>query len=250
MTIDAIKPAVFDNLDEIRAFFTLKNKDFGQDEASIKGLNIGYNTEEDPEIVTRNRRKILHEFGIDSNWVAFANQVHSNRVLKVTEGGTFAKTDALVTQVPGLALAIQVADCGAVLIADPKSQIIAAAHAGWRGAAGDIVPRTLKKMDALGAELHNCFAFISPCISAENFEVGHEVAEQFPEPFVDAHSYKKPHVDLKGYLAHQLTSAGVKQSRIEVHPGCTIMQAEQYYSYRREKDKSGRMMALIQLKER
>lgn len=249
MAIKVIRPEVFAGQKDVQAFFTLKNAQLQNREAFVEGLNLGYNTQEIPEVVTQNRQLLLAELRIDRDWIAFANQVHSNRVTIVNEGGTFAETDALITQIPGLALAIQVADCAAVLLADSDKKTIAAVHAGWRGAAGDIVLRTLEKMKTLGARTENCRAFISPCISVANFEVGDEVADQFPPQFVDAYSYKKPHVDLKGFLVHQLLEAGLPEINIEVNPECTIEKGDRYYSYRREKDQSGRMMAVIKLAE-
>lgn len=250
MAIDVIRPEIFKKEKNLRAFFTLKNESFDtKEEAVIRGLNLGFNTGEAPEIIEDNRKKLCEAFDIDPHWVAFANQIHSNRVKIVTNGGTFAETDGLITQVPGLALAMQVADCAAVLIADPASSIIAAVHAGWRGAAGDIVPRAIEKMIQLGADIAGCKAFISPCISLKNFEVGNEVADQFPEEFVDFNSYEKPHINLKAFLNYQLKDAGLEETNIEIHPECTIAEEYKYYSYRREGDGSGRMMAVIQLTE-
>ena len=248
MQIEVIKPRL-SKTRGVHAFFTLKNEAFSPDSHSIKGLNLGYNTTEAPEIITQNRELLLKETGIDPNRIAFANQVHSNRVKVVTEAGTYAETDGLITQIPQLALAIQVADCAAILLYDENSRTIAAVHAGWRGAAGDIVPRTINKMKQMGSKPQNCRAFISPCISQQNFEVGEEVAEQFPDQFVDYASYKKPHLNLKRFLLHQLTEAGLKNKNIEMHSGCTVREAGSFYSYRREKENSGRMMGVIQLKQ-
>lgn len=248
MPIETIRPTIFDTDKKIRAFFTLKNISNYSEERAIGGLNLGFNTNEAPEVIKQNRMDLLDEFNIDKNWIAFANQVHSNRIKIVTGGRTYAETDALITQVPGLALAIQVADCAAVFITDTRTQTIAAIHAGWRGAVGDIIPLTIKKMQELRVQPKNCKAFISPCISLDNFEVGAEVADQFPDQFVDYTTYKKPHVDLKSFLKYQLSKAGLHEKNIEVHPDCTIANEERYYSYRHENDESGRMMGVIQLK--
>ncbi|HYW35050.1 MAG TPA: peptidoglycan editing factor PgeF [Balneolaceae bacterium] len=246
MPIDVIIPDIFKKEEHIKAFFTLKNDNLFSENRTIRGLNLGFNTDEDPEIIRKNRQYLFDAFDIDTNWIAFANQVHSNRVKVVTSGGTFAETDGLITQVPGLALAIQIADCPAVLIADLASNTVAAVHAGWRGAAGDILPNTMEKLVQLGVKTESCKAFISPCISVQNFEVGQEVAERFPVQFVDEEHFKKPHVDLKLFLKHQLQQAGLHSGNIEIHPDCT-MDGKKYYSYRREKEKSGRMMAVIML---
>lgn len=246
MAIDIIKPRIFEGLGKVEAFFTLKNARVDNGERNIQGLNLGFNTDEAPEIIRKNRLKVIEEFDLDPEWIAFANQVHSNRVKVVTNGGTFANTDALITQVPGLALAILVADCAAILVADEACKTIAAIHAGWRGAAGDIIPRTMERMKELVDYPATYRAFISPCISIKNFEVGEEVADQFPDKFVDYKTYAKPHINLKEFLKNQLLQQGLQPENIEVDAGCTVAN-EQFYSYRREGKQSGRMMAVIKL---
>lgn len=247
MPIKVIRSAIFREQKQINAFVTLGNKDIFSDERNIPGLNLGFNTHETPEFIEQNRRALIREFHLDEEWIAFANQVHDTRVRVVTNGGTFPETDGLITQIRELALAIQIADCPAVLIFDPGVKIIAAVHAGWRGAAGGIVPDTVEKIVQLGADVERCKAFISPCISVENFEVGKEVAGQFPPSSVDLEHYDKPHVNLKHFLSNQLRRTGMKDKNIEIHPGCTVRD-KQYYSYRREKEQSGRMMAVIQMR--
>lgn len=248
MTVDIIRPTVFKDQKQVKAFMTLKNKSLFQDERNIRGLNLRCNTQERPSIISQNREMLLRTFELDPEWIAFVDQIHGNHVKVVSSGGTYSKTDGFITRVPGLALAIQIADCAAVFIADIAANIIAAVHAGWRGAAGSVVTRAAEKMAGFGAEMEQCKAFISPCISAQNFEVGTEVAEQFPSAFIDSEHYEKPHLNLKSFLHHQLREAGMKNENIEVHPDCTIAN-HQYYSYRREKDQSGRMMAVIQLQQ-
>lgn len=233
----------------IRAWFTLKNKGFGFHGHAITGLNLGFNTSEKKELVAKNRLALLTELQIDPEWVAYADQVHSNRIRVVNGGGTYPSTDGLITKIPGLTLAIQVADCAAVLLWDPKNKIIGALHAGWRGAAGDIVPKGIKMMKEQGANLQTVKAFISPCISLENFEIGQEVAVQFPNEFIDYEHYEKPHLDLKAFLKFQIEHSGIRQSHVEIREECTIEDDEYFYSYRRERQLSGRMMGLIQIAE-
>ncbi|MDZ7680638.1 MAG: peptidoglycan editing factor PgeF [Fodinibius sp.] len=188
----------------------------------VPGLNFGFNTAEKKELVAANRLSLLSHLRLDPGWVAYADQVHSNRVQTVAEGGTYPSTDGLVTTIPGLTLGIQVADCAAVLLADVQNGVVAALHAGWRGAVGDIVPRGIAVMTEQGAHPDNIVAFVSPCISLKNFEVGAEVAEQFPPEFVDWEQYEKPHIDLKGFLRYQMQEAGIAEQQIEISAQCTI----------------------------
>lgn len=245
--LSLIQPTILDQEGPVNAWFTLKNRQQAFPESKIKGLNLGFNTADSRMAVTRNRALLLSELNLDPEWVAYADQVHSNRVQRISEGGTYSSTDGLVTTLPGLTLAIQVADCAAVLLWDANNYVVGAFHAGWRGAVSGIVPRGLELMAGQGAGVNQMKAFVSPCISHPNFEVGEEVAEQFPDEFIDRERYRKPHVDLKGYLSNQLCEAGLKEQNIEVHPACTIEHSDSYYSYRREGDKSGRMMGIIQI---
>jgi YfiH family protein len=242
-----ITPKLLQNEQNVRAWFTLKNEEYGQSGRSIPGLNLGFNTTEKKEIVAQNRLALLSSLQIDPDRVAYADQVHSNRIQFVTEEGIYPTTDGLITRMPGLTLGIQVADCAAILMWDTANRVIGALHAGWRGAAGDILPQGIEKMVEQGAVPNQIKLFISPCISQQNFEVGPEVANQFPDQFIDYENYAKPHVDLKGFLTKQALEAGIAQSHIEVREECTIENHDHFYSYRRESDQSGRMLALIQM---
>lgn len=245
--LSVIQPKILDQDEAVNVWFTLKNRQQSNPESKIRGLNLGFNTSDSQAAVAQNRELLLSQLNLDPEWVAYADQVHSNRVQQVSEGGTYSSTDGLITTLPGLTLAIQVADCAAVLLWDAENYVIGAFHAGWRGTVSDIVTRGIELMAGQGARAENIKAFVSPCISLLNFEVGEEVAEQFPDEYVDWENYRKPHVDLKGYLHKQLVDAGLKEQNIEVHPECTIEGSDSCYSYRREGEQSGRMMGVIQI---
>jgi len=248
--LSLLSPALLEKGEKgISAWFTLKNAEWQKADRNIQGLNLGYNTSEDRQVVAKNRLALLSQLSLDEDWVAFADQVHSTRIQIVTQGGTYPSTDGLITQIPGLALAIQVADCAAVLLWDAHNKVIGALHAGWRGAAGGIVEQGIKKMKELGADPAQMKAYVSPCISLKHFEVGQEVAVQFPDKFVNYEQYEKPHVDLKGFLRWQLEQNGLPGSHIEISRRCTIEDENHLYSYRREADQSGRMMGIIQINE-
>lgn len=242
-----INPKLSQDKKTISAWFTTKNTDYFEDGRNIPGLNLGYNTSEDRAIVDKNRLILYQALGIKPNQIALVKQIHGNRVLIVNKGGYYQDADALVTNISGLTLGIQVADCAAVLLADEVNKVVGAAHAGWRGALSGIVQETVKKMVDSGASVKNIQAYVSPCISASRFEVGIEVAEQFPEEFVDYEHYSKPHVDLKAFIKNELTQFGLKNEYIEIDPNCTQTDTREFYSYRREKGKSGRMMGLIRI---
>jgi polyphenol oxidase len=244
--IKRIEPAIF-SYDSVTALFTESNRDNIHPGRTIPGLDLGFNTDSGEDVIRQNYNFLADVLGIEPLNIALSRQVHATSIKEVSKAGLYTDTDGLITAVPGLALGIQVADCAAVLVADTKQGVIGAFHAGWRGAAGGIIPKGLQRMKKLGADTSVMKAFISPCISLKNFEVGEEVSRQFPEEFCDYKSYKKPHVDLKAFIRYQLEKEGIPDNRIETASECT-MEDERFYSYRRERERAGRMLALIQLK--
>ena len=243
--IDLIKPGLLNN-ESISSWFTLRNHEWVHPDKTIAGLNLGLNTSEKASVVLNNRKQLLDTIGVSTEQIAYGVQVHKTGIQQVTKGGIYDDTDGFVTTREGLALGIQVADCAAILMGDDKNKVIAAAHAGWRGAVADIVPKTIHKMIELGAETKQIKVFVSPCISLKNFEVGEEVAAKFPDKFVDRTNYAKAHVNLKAFIRHQLQQEGIENQHIEIDSSCTI-DNESFYSYRRQKDQSGRMMGIIKL---
>ena len=232
----------------VHSFFTKRSTDFNQAGAKISGLNLGFNTPDSREVVLKNRADIFSNHGIDSSKVVFCNQVHGTNIVEVSEPGLIPDTDGLITNKQGLGICILVADCAAVLMHDDQIGYVAALHAGWRGAVGGIVPKCLELFKEKGSNLSQVTAFVSPCISEAKFEVGFEVADQFPEKVVNRIDYEKPHVDLKRFLELQFESFGVDLNQVQIHDGCTLSQERDYYSFRRNGKESGRMMGFIQLK--
>lgn len=239
-------PDNFEKLPGIEALFTEANRVAVNSDGTIPGLNLGYNTSASKEEINLNFKRLFQYINWDPERVVLANQVHGSHIEVVNEPGTVDEADGIITKTPNLALGIRVADCAAILIADPVNRLIGAFHAGWKGAALGIVDAGIDKMTGLGGNPDTFHVYISPCISCRNFEVGEEVAHRFPDMFVVRDAYPKPHVDLKGFLIHRLNDLGVDLSRIQAAEECTI-DNNRYYSYRRERNKAGRMLAMIKL---
>lgn len=237
-----LRPTIFRDFDGIEAGFTLSNRVDNTADNVIPGIDFGSNTKSSPETVSAN----FDDLFSNSHQIALAHQVHGNRVQIVTEGGVYDDIDGLVTVKKDLILGIRVADCAAILLYDPVHSVIGALHAGWRGAKSRIASVGIKKMIEAGADPENIKAFISPCISAAKFEVGNEVAREFPEEFVNRTDYKKPHLDLKGFLRNELIQSRLQNENIELDKRCTYSDQE-FYSYRRERDNAGRMLGYIKL---
>lgn len=180
-------------------------------------LNAGTGSKDDPEAVRENRRRIAASFGADARMLVGVHQVHSADAVYIDAPwpGARPHADALVTTKPGLVLSVLTADCGPVLLADAEAGVIAAAHAGWRGAFGGVLQSTIALMQQHGAAPGRIRAALGPCIQQRNYEVGEEFRQNFlardaafARFFSDAFG-PKPHFDLPGFCAYTLESLGV-----------------------------------------
>ncbi|TVR28930.1 MAG: peptidoglycan editing factor PgeF [Balneolaceae bacterium] len=241
-----LRPSIFSSQEGVEACFTESNRERINRSGSIPGLNLGYNTAAGQAEVDRNFDVLCDHLGWERDHLAIAEQVHSSNIEVVTKPGVYKERDGLITKVPGLALGIRVADCAAVLVADVRQGVAGAFHAGWKGAAGNILPKGFEMMIREGGKTENFLVYISPCITQKNFEVGEEVAEQFPDEFVDRKSYDKPHVNLAGFIHQQILTMGVIKENIELIEECTV-ENSRFFSFRRERERAGRMLGAIKL---
>jgi hypothetical protein len=193
---------------------------------------------------------VRHGFGtrLSAGWpnttsLATAKQIHSDRVLTVESPGPQGQGDALISNVPGIGLAIRTADCLPILIADPKNRAVAAIHAGWRGVVSEIGPKTIEAMSRLfDSAAEDLVIAIGPGIGACCFEVGPEVAAQF-------NLSGRTKVDLVETLCRQLGRNGVAEGQISTAKLCSKCDPELFESYRRDGNAAGRMVAMIELAE-
>ena len=163
-------------------------------------------------------------------------QVHSAKVEIAQAGwnGGMPEADALVTERPGLLLAIVTADCAPVLLADPSAGVVGAAHAGWRGAHGGVLENTVAAMESLGAARERIVAAIGPAIAQESYEVDAAFRNEFDGD--DARFFapgREGHwqFDLPAYVAARLDRAGI--ARVEDFGEDTYTQPDRFHSYRR-----------------
>ena len=244
--IDIYYPYRFSDSQVITAGFTLPSREEVNTDGVIPGLNVGENTTASQDEIEANLQKLSEQAGFEKEQLVLGNQVHGSDVLTVSKPGFYEGYDGFVTNKTDLVLGIKVADCAALLFADEVNGVIGAAHAGWKGALAGIVPNTMDAMEQLGASSEHIEVYVSPCISAEKFEVGQEVASQFPNNVVDWISHEKPRVDLKEFIWQQLKIRGLRLSDVELDERCT-MNDPQFYSYRRERERAGRMLGFIKM---
>ena len=161
----------------------------------------------------------------------------------------------MVTDQPGLALAILTADCQPVLFSDPIAGVIGAAHAGWRGALDGILENTLDKMETLGAKRAQILAVIGPSISQRVYEVGPDFFDNFTmdesdnERFFVNGTDDRLQFDLIGFGLFKLRQAGVGHAEWTGH--CTYSEPDRFYSYRqathRKQPDYGRLISVIKI---
>jgi len=219
----------------------------GVSKAPFDQLNLGFSSGDDMETVKQNRKLFFDKLGIDEKDIATSKLVHGNKVLVAKAAVREDGYDAVITNVAGIFAVVSVADCTPILIYDAKNKAVGAVHAGWRSTAAYIISETLKGMhDNYGTLGKDCLAFIGACICEKAFEVGEEVAVQFEDDVKIFDKDKgKYFVDLKAENRKQLIKAGVLEQNIEISQFCTVLNNDRFYSYRKEKGKTGRMLAVI-----
>jgi len=161
------------------------------------------------------------------------------------------QADILLTQSADTALAVRTADCLPILLVDTQTGVAAAVHAGWRGTAQNIIHHALTAMQALGGKPENILASLGPCIGACCFEVDLKTARKLENSHTHASQYlhiqgQKSYPDLQAINQLQLLDAGLQANNIERIQRCTHCQEHDFFSWRRDQEKSGRMLAMVQ----
>lgn len=239
-------------------FFTRKG---GTSQDTYHSLNCGYGSDDDKAQVTQNRGLVADSLGVVRDKLVTAYQVHSPLALAIDaplNRDALPKVDALVTTTPGLAVAILTADCGPLLFADEKAGVVAAAHAGWRGAFEGVIEATIDVMVEKGASKANITAILGPTISLTNYEVDDGFLDRFIARNKDWSRFFQAGIraghkqfDLPAFILHRLEAANVGTA-INLDR-CTYGEPDAFFSYRRSTHRNepdyGRQIAAIALKD-
>ncbi|MGE0567149.1 MAG: peptidoglycan editing factor PgeF [Bacteroidia bacterium] len=217
-------------------------RDGGFSAAPFASLNLG-GSDDDLSIISKNRNKALEYFGYSKNQHCFLKQVHGNKVVLAQPGQQ--EGDAIITNIPGLAITVSAADCYPILFFDGKNNIIGAAHAGWRGTVSRIASNTINEMINLGAELNQIKVAIGQGISCDKFEVGNEVIDKFMKEKFPESIILNNKIDLLEANKFVLDEVGILKENIWSLNRCTF--EKDFFSYRRDKGVTGRMWGLIGL---
>ena len=226
---------------------------------------------DDPEHVDENLRRAGALLGVDAARVLYLSQVHGReaRFYRTPEERTHVITlegDAIGGTEPNSAYGVRSADCVPILLADVESGAVMAIHAGWRGVVvGAVEAGVACLRQSLGAGSGGqLLAAIGPHISAAAFEVSDDVAAELEAvcpvpgavqwPQVDKetrserserHETAKPHVNLRFIVTQKLLALGLTEASIDQVDGCTVLEPEHYFSFRRDGKRSGRHLSAI-----
>lgn len=237
----------------------------GVSEGMYSSLNMSFTNGDTYENVLENYKRICAAVNIDPNKLVLSKQTHTNNVKIVTKEdigkGIFRErdyddVDGLITNVPGVALVTQYADCTPLLFCDPIKKVIATSHAGWRGTATEIGKKTVELMKSeFGCNAEDIIAAIGPSICQNCYEV---------DDVVYAPLCQIPYLDKSKILIHKengkymlnlwetnrqiLINAGIRPENIDVTDLCTNCHPDVFHSHRFTKGKRGNLAAIIALK--
>lgn len=245
----------------VHAFTTRQG---GVSTGDLASLNLGPSQGDDPENVRENVRRVSAALGTEPEGLVLSQQVHLDNIRVCTRadaGKGYSierdyEADGLITDVPGLTLAIFSADCIPILLYDPVRQVVGACHGGWRGAAMDIVGKTVSKfVQIYGSDPADLRAAIGPGICAKCFETDEDVPQAMDaalgalaQPWVRPLGKGRFQVDLKGIHRSCLEKAGVLPGKIVISDDCTACRPDIYWSHRRVGERRGVQCGLIGLR--
>ena len=237
----------FDLCDGVRALFTARHA--GTSMGRFAALNLSHSVGDDPAAVEANRQVLFRSLGAGPSSLMWMRQVHGAEVACVSPSappGPSQEADAMFTRSPELALAVTVADCAPVLLADPDARLVGAAHAGRPGMAAGVVPALAAAMIEAGAEPTRMHALVGPSICGRCYEVPAWMREEIAAAAPGSACVTRegtPGIDLRAGLHVQLARAGIPAITDDLR--CTAESSE-LYSYRRDGD-TGRFAGVIWL---
>lgn len=211
------------------------------------GLSLSQTALIDEAKVIANRKLLADYIGVNFTQMKFQRQIHSDIIRIIDHESEIIESDAMICNEKGLVINISIADCAAILIYDEINNVIAGIHSGWRGTEQNITGKTINLMrNNFNSIPSTLICYITAAASGKNYEVGKDVAQYFPNSVIPIDNGKYL-FDNRNEIKLQLLERGVGEQNIFTSDVCTI-ENENYHSYRRDKDYSGRMSAFICLK--
>lgn len=237
------------------AFFTRQG---GVSTGIYESLNVGLGSSDDPAAVAENRRRAAEALGLGPEALSTCYQIHSANALIAEHsfGDLRPEGDAVATRTSGVICGALAADCAPILMADAEAGVVAAAHAGWRGALAGIAEAAVARMEELGAQPGRIVAAIGPCIGPDSYEVGLDFLASFTAKDAAYEAFFRPGeapdkrlFDLPAFVLSRLRAAGVGTCEWTGHD--TVPDEARFFSnrraFRRGEPDFGRMLSAIAL---
>lgn len=250
---------MFQQSEALSSLYNIKHGFYGKSGGVSKGiynsLNCGFGSQDSIDNVIENRWRAIHSLGLQETKLFGLKQIHSTKVHVIkSKSEDLQEGDALVTTVRGLSLSVLSADCAPVLFADRKAGVIAAAHAGWRGAVAGIIESVVTTMCEQGASRENIQACIGPTIHQDSFEIRDDFIQELnalckfdTKQFIKIENHKF-FFDLPAFLLEQCSRSKINAESLGLD---TYTRADEYFSFRRNTHASekeyGRQISIISL---
>jgi hypothetical protein len=220
----------------------------GSEEAPFYN-NLSFWVGDNEEKVEKNRHKFFETCSIDQNQLAIPQQIHSSDVKIIDVPGYYRNADGLITNRKNVFLIVSTADCFPVMIYDKSKQVIAGLHSGWKGTQKKIVLNGIDlMMNEFNSNPKDMIVYIGPGISKDKFEVGEDVSNLFDIKY-RTEANGKCFIDIKQIILDQLNAKGIPENNIETSELCSYCSSGYLHSYRRDREKSGRMFSVIGMRE-
>jgi len=236
----------------ITAIFSERNG--GISPIPFNSLNLGHNIGDNSKNIEANLLRLTETAGFCGR-PHQTEQIHGTDCFRCSGSGSLhsKQADILLSNKPGIPIAVRSADCLPILMADPTNKIVAAVHAGWRGTAAGVAIKAVEQMLKMGAKQEHIHASLGPAIGPCCFEVGADTAEMLKNSVAGAGhciTYSpEPRPNLTGINLLQLKKAGVTEDHIETFYICSCCHPERFYSFRRDRGVTGRHLAVVALPE-
>jgi YfiH family protein len=233
------------------AFFCRRG---GVSKGPYESLNFSVTVGDAPKNVSQNLALAAESLGVEAERIFFLSQVHgaTARTLDGTQALETVRTvegDALSSRIGDLACSVRTADCVPLLLADRRSGAVTAVHAGWRGVVRGVVEAGIASIRSLSGPNAELVVAIGPHIRQGAFEVSEDVARELedssPVAGVVDWTRKKPHVSLVRIVRAKLDALGIPDAAIDDVGGCTLTEADRFFSFRRDGRVSGRLLSAI-----
>lgn len=217
----------------------------------FQGLNMSTSNGDTLENVTTNRQLFLSEISIAETQLAQAVQISRDGIGFVDAPGIYANRDALITQQPGVYLSILTADCSPLLLWSRECHLVAAVHSGWQGSELDILGQTIDEMvKTFEISPASLSMVIGPGLSQDYFEVGPEFSNKFSNEYLRRlPGSDRFHLDNNRYLRDTAIKNGILENQIEILSFCSFRDNDLFFSHRRDKGMTGRMISVIGMNE-